>query len=238
MRVLSSTDPVALTGSSRFNPDRATSPVVYVEHFRDTPSVDHLLVRMHELGMLDTSATYLLFVDTAEDLNWLRTVKTPDNVKLSVSVRSMAASDLQGFFDTIDVDYDSSQARIDYRLAVKMAIAQLDKGTLYENDFITREWTSGKSYAGIFDEIVEPNAQGTQASTMLSVQKFIQDRRREFPGIENVNGIILQNLDEGHVGVRSALAWDVLRKECKTSYPWTKVTENGLDFQSFGIVSR
>lgn len=213
-------------------PDTMNSPVVYIEHFQAVPEKELLAKRIRHLDNLKTSATYLLFVDTVDDLDWVSSVETPDNLKLAVSVRSMAGPDIKEFFKSIGVEYDPSRARIDYRLAIQMAIAQLDNGSLYGDTFQTKEWTSGKSYAGIFDEIVEPNAEKNQMTTRL-VREFIDKYKTKITTTTSADMPILSNLTDDQMLVRRVLALDVLRNGCKTSYPWDRVSENGLDFQSF-----
>ena len=219
-------------GEAKPEPDQ---PVLLVEQFPSVPPNERLQELVRILGGHGARTTYLLFLEQDEDIARLGNLTLPENMRLAVSIRSVAARELAHYYREVDVQYDQSAASIDYLSAVGMAMAQLAGDSVSPSPYRLSEWTPGKAYLGLFDDVVNSNAEA-QAKAAL-IRNFYSASSNPTLNWTETTGVVVapEFWSTGPTDIDAVLA-GLHRDNCGGDYPWDGLIHNGIAFQAFGQI--
>ena len=221
------------------NPPTISQPAVMFEQFPVAPHVEYFRTIMKSLGKLRGPVTYLLFIDNAQDIDWIGSLEIPDNIRLAVSFKSLEGPRIVDFYNAARLKYRPAALTIDYTQALKMALAQISNGGLYGDNYVTKKWSSGKAYVGLFDDVVRSNAKQDAAT-----QRLIQQTLRDTGVVQMTadlakNGIeVLPQVDMQSSSDVHAVTLKIARSECVGDWVWDGFVQNRMEFQAFGVTRR
>ena len=206
---------------------------VVVLHKIENPDTDVLAESLRVLGQLGDRATYIVFIDQADDFDWVSDLSIPDNVKLATSVRSQDQLAVTEVYDALDVSYDGTGVRYDYAAAVELAFEQINVASGRIDQAALQEWETGVSTMFFDPGIMSSGASSDAAGAFMStVQETYGGDEVPWDTAFGVTsppaaGFVLTSEWGG------VMAGTVLT-ECVGSERWDGMIGQGIKFQSFG----
>ncbi|MDE0520708.1 MAG: hypothetical protein OXH79_01990 [Boseongicola sp.] len=206
---------------------------VYV-HTADTADAARLSSALQSLGELTERATYMLFLETADDHNWVSDIDIPDNVKLTLAVREFDQQTVAQAYDDFDIAYDGSALRYRIADAAQAAIAQMSEELGKDAPFALKAWSSGISALTVFDPLAVSSGADPQQRADFILRALGQDDiKQASPPAENGVAVWAQ-LDDQVTNDMLVISHVVAATQCTKDRKWNSMVNAGISFQSFG----
>ena len=214
-----------------------SGPLVYM-YSADQPDTDRLNAIIESLRIRNdpAPATVMFFFESAYRYDWVPQIDKPDNVKLTISVRSFDAENVAHAYSDMNLSYDGAGLRYDYGSAAEAALAQIDpaRQKLADYAYDLKAWSPDVAALSIFDPI------GIISGAPNELRGQFLDTARARAGLTTLappdNGTVhiwptFDNVTtDDMIAVGRAIAGDACRKDWK----WRGMTEAGMSFQSLG----
>jgi len=212
----------------------ADSLVVLQKH--DTPNVQAMNETLNILAGQGHPATYMVFVNKADDYDWTSELDQPSNVKFSIAVRSQDQIAVADVYSSIGSSYDGSRVSYDYSQAVMMAVEQLNAmGRTETATSKIKPWAAERSDMFFDANVLHSGAPHEDAAELMN--HFAA--RHSFSDVDwtQANGVYYGDaLFEATEGDMPVIWAETALGKCTSSKRWDGLIENEVSFQSFGVI--
>ena len=213
-----------------------TEPVVVLQA-HEVPDVEGMNEILHNLANWTNPATYMAFVESADNYNWTSELIRSPNVKIAIAVLSQDKATIANIYNSIDSNYDGANAGYDYYQAVNLAVEQLNAHIRgYQDTSTIKPWAADLSDMFFDANVLITGAPDEEASILINhFNSEYSFRDVDWNDVSRVqNGDVLFRMTHGDMS--SILATRLLT-ECKGDPKWGALIDNNIGFQSFGTHS-
>lgn len=210
-----------------------SGPLVYM-YSANQPDTDRLNAILESLKIRNDRATVMFFFESADRYDWVSQIDKPDNLKLTISVRSFDAENVAHAYSDMNLSYNGSGLRYDYGRAAEAALAQIDTTRQKLADYALKAWSPDVAALSIFDPI------GIISGAPNELRRQFLDTARARVGLTT-----LAPPDNGAVHIWStfgkmttddmiAVGRAIAGAECERDWKWHGMTKAGMSFQALG----